>query len=220
MINLLLFLGSCALIAGFAWFFSRLGQGSLTAWIAILSLLANLFVLKQIDLLGLNATASDIFAIGNLLALNLLQEKYGRKATQNAIWTSFSCLLFFVIMSQIHLHYEPSLYDNSQSSYSLILAATPRMMIASLFTFLVIDQFDSRFYGYMRQRLPQISIILVSAMTMCISQTLDSILCNILGLYGVVGALMEIIMVSVAIKVLAIASTIPWAYASRRLFSQ
>ena len=216
MLNLLLFLGSCALIAGFAWFFSRLGQGGLTAWIAILSLLANLFVLKQIDLLGLNATASDIFAIGNLLALNLLQEKYGRQATQSAIWTSFSCLLFFVIMSQIHLHYEPSLYDNSQNSYALILAATPRMMIASLFTFLVIDQFDSRFYGYMRQRLPQVSMILVSAMTMCISQTLDSILCNTLGLFGVV----EIILVSVAIKVLAIASTIPWAYASRKLFSQ
>ncbi len=220
MLNLLLFLGSCALIAGFAWFFSRLGQGGLTAWIAILSLLANLFVLKQIDLLGLNATASDIFAIGNLLALNLLQEKYGRQATQSAIWTSFSCLLFFVIMSQIHLHYEPSLYDNSQNSYSLILAATPRMMVASLFTFLLIDQFDSRFYRYMRQRLPQVSMILVSAMTMCVSQTLDSILCNTLGLYGVVEALIEIILVSVAIKVLAIASTIPWAFASRKLFSQ
>lgn len=220
MLNLLLFLGSCALIAGFAWFFSRLGQGGLTAWIAILSLLANLFVLKQIDLLGLNATASDIFAIGNLLALNLLQEKYGRQATQNAIWTSFSCLLFFVIMSQIHLHYAPSIYDNSQNSYALILAATPRMMVASLFTFLLIDQFDSRFYRYARQKLPQVSMILVSAMTMCISQTLDSILCNTLGLYGVVEALIEIILVSVAIKVLAIASTIPWAYVSRKLFSQ
>ncbi len=220
MLNVLLFLGSCALITGFAWFFTRLGQGAITAWIAILSLLANLFVLKQIDLMGLNATASDIFAIGNLLALNLLQEKYGRQATQNAIWASFSCLLFFVIMSQIHLHYIPSEYDSSQNAYSLILAASPRMMVASLFTFLLVDQFDSRFYRYVRQQLPQVSMILVSGFTMCISQTLDSILCNTLGLYGVVGALMEIIIVSIAIKLIAIISTIPWAFVSRRLFSQ
>src|SRR5262245_1548495 len=128
MLNMLLFLASCALIAGFAWYFSRMGQGALTAWIAILSLLANLFVLKQINLVGLNATASDIFAIGNLLALNLLQEKYGRQATQHAIWASFSCLLFFVIMSQIHVRYVPSGEDYSQNAYALILAASPRMM--------------------------------------------------------------------------------------------
>ncbi|HRE30895.1 MAG TPA: queuosine precursor transporter, partial [Candidatus Berkiella sp.] len=165
--NLLLFLGSCAVVSGFAWYFWRLGQSALTAWIALLSLLANLFVIKQIELFGFHATASDIFTVGNLLALNLLQEKFGRKATQHAIWASLSCLLFFVIISQIHLLYEPSIHDHSQSSYEFILSASPRTMLASLVTFLIVDQFDSRVYGTFRQRLPKIPMLWVSSITMC-----------------------------------------------------
>src|SRR5438105_2686546 len=103
MLNLWLFLGSCGLIAAFSWVFKSLGQSALTTWIAILSLIANLFVLKQISLFGFNATACDVFAIGGLLGLNLLQEKFGRQATQQAIYISFSALVFFAVMSYIHL---------------------------------------------------------------------------------------------------------------------
>src|ERR1700730_16705855 len=119
--NLLLFISSCGVIAGFAWFFLRMGQSALTAWITVLSLLANLFVLKQITILGLNATASDVYAIGSLLALNLLQEKYGRESASKAIWISFCTLCFFVLMGQIHLWYEPSPYDTAQQAYAYLL---------------------------------------------------------------------------------------------------
>ncbi|MGE3320074.1 MAG: queuosine precursor transporter [Candidatus Berkiella sp.] len=218
MTNLLLFLGSCALVSGFAWYFWRLGQSALTAWIALLSLLANLFVLKQIELFGFNATASDIFAIGNLLALNLLQEKYGRQATQHAIWGSFSCLLFFVVMSQIHLHYEPSIYDHSQTAYDFLLTSSPRTMAASLITFLLVDQFDSRVYRFFRTRFANIPMLWVSGVTMCLSQFLDTVLFSLLGLYGIVSALLEIIAVSYVIKLVAIANTIPWSFVSQRVF--
>lgn len=217
MLNLILFLGSCGLIAAFAWYFCYLGQSALTAWIAMLSLLANLFVLKQIELVGLNATASDIFSIGNLLALNLLQEKYGREATQRAIWTSFSCLLFFVVMSQIHLRYIPSTYDNAQSIYSFLLAPGPRILIASLSTFFIVQQFDSRLYRFLRTKIPSIPMLWISGMTMCISQFLDTVLFTLLGLYGMVSALMQIIFVSYAIKLIAIANTVPLSILVKKL---
>lgn len=206
-------------MAGFSWYFWYLGQSALTAWVVILSLLANLFVLKQIDLVGLNATAGDIFAIGCLLGLNLLQDKYGRQAAQQAIWTSFSCLLFFVIMSHIHLLYEPSIYDHAQDAYSYILTPTPRIVIASLTTFFIVQQFDSRIYGLLRKISP-FSAIWVSGFTMCISQFLDTVLFILLGLYGLVGALSEIIIVSYTIKLIAIASTIPWSYVTERVFTR
>ena len=218
MLNLLLFLGSCALIAGFAWYFWYLGQSALTAWIGILSLLANLFVLKQINLLGLNATASDVFAIGSLLGLNLLQEKHGRQAAQQAIWTSFSCLLFFALMSQVHLNYLPSTYDQAQEAYTFLLTPAPRIMLSSLATFLLVDLFDSRVYGILREKFPNISMIWVSGLTMCASQLIDTVLFSFLGLYGVVQALSEIIVVSYTIKLIAIANTVPWTFVTKRLF--
>lgn len=218
MINFALFLGSCALIGGFAWYFCYLGQSALTAWIAILCLLANLFVLKQIELIHLNATASDIFAIGNLLALNLLQEKYGRKASQQAIWTSFACLLFFVVVSQIHLMYEPSQYDYTQEAYQTLFKPAPRILLASLVTFFIVDQLDSRLYHYFRVQFPKISLLWISALTIGISQLFDTVLFSFFGLYSIVSALFEIIIFSYLIKLLAIVGTLPWSFLSQQLF--
>lgn len=218
MLNSLLFLSSLPLMIGFAWFFWRLGQSALTAWIAILSLLANLFVLKQINLFGLNATASDIFVVGNLLALNLMQERFGYQAAQQAIWTSFGCLLFFVIMSQIHLHYLPSHYDQSQAAYGFLFTHSPRILVASLATFLLIEQCNSRLYRLLRLRCSHLSLTLVSIITLCICQLLDTILFAFLGLYGMVSAITEIILISYTIKLIIIAASVPWSFISQRLF--
>lgn len=218
MLNLLLFLTSCAILVGFAGFFSYLGRSALTSWIALLSLLANFFVLKQIDLLGFNATASDVFAIGGLLGLNLLQEQYGRKAAREAIWISFSALLFFLLFSQIHLYYQASIFDNSQAAYVTLLQPAPRILLASLVTFLLVDQLDSRLYHQLRQKYPQLSAWWSSALSIAICQLIDTLLFTLLGLYGIVEALLEIIIISYGIKLLAIANTLPWTLITRKLF--
>lgn len=218
MTNLLIFLGSCALIAGFAGWFSRLGSGGLIAWMAMLSLLANLFVLKQIDIFGLNATASDIFAIGGLFSLNLLREKYGKDLAQRAIWISFACLLFFVLMSQLHLLYVPSNFDTSQVAYEQILSASPRLLIASLVTFFIVDQCDALLYGTLRQRFSTFSPLLMNAIAMSLSQLLDTLLFSFLGLYGLIQAIGEIILISYTIKFIAIANTVLWSFMTQKLF--
>ena len=51
----------------------RLGKIALGLYIGLSGVLANLFVVKQVQLFGLNATASDVFVIGGILGLNLLQ---------------------------------------------------------------------------------------------------------------------------------------------------
>ena len=51
----------------------RLGKMALGVYVALSGVLANLFVVKQIELFGLHATASDVFAVGGILGLNLLQ---------------------------------------------------------------------------------------------------------------------------------------------------
>lgn len=217
MTNLLIFLGSCALIAGFAGWFSRLGSGALIAWMAMLSLLANLFVLKQINIFELNATASDIFAIGGLLSLNLLREKYGKEIAQRAIWISFAGLLFFVLMSQLHLLYVPSSFDSSQLAYEQILSPSPRLLIASLVTFFIVDQCDALLYGTLRQQFSTFSPLLISGIAMAISQLLDTLLFSFLGLYGLIQAIAEIIFISYTIKFIAITNTILWSFMAQKL---
>ena len=59
--------------------------------------------IKQIDLFGFSVTCSDVFAIGGILSLNLLQEYFGKEAASRAVKVSLLALLFFAVMSQVHL---------------------------------------------------------------------------------------------------------------------
>ena len=96
--NEALFIIQIIVIVGFALGALKLGKETLITWVAIQALIANLFVLKQITLLGLHVTASDAFAIGSLLGLNFLQEYFDREDARKATWICFFFMFFFVLV--------------------------------------------------------------------------------------------------------------------------
>lgn len=158
--NEFLFLIQIALIAFFALGALKLGQAALTAWVAIQALIANLFVIKQVTLFGFNVTASDAFAIGSLLGLNFLQESFSREAASQATRICFFFLTFFTLASQIHLFYVPSSYDTTHSAFLTLLSPFPRLLIASLSVFFIVQQFDIRFFAFLKTRFPNMEFSL------------------------------------------------------------
>lgn len=203
--NLGIFILSCVLISSASLIFARMGKAGLTMWVSLCGLLANLFVLKQIDLLGFNATASDTFAIGALFGLNLLQQRHGFNAAKEAIWISLAALAMFVIASQIHLAYAPSHYDNMHSVYESLLKPAPRLLCASLFTLFVVQQFDARLFRVLKS-LNIASVTIISPMCIMLSQALDTILFTVLGLVGIIEKPIHIMLVSYTVKLIAIFS--------------
>src|SRR5690606_19762139 len=109
---------------------------------AMMAVLANLFVVKQITLFGFDVTASDAFAIGSLLCLNFLQEYFHQEEAEKAIWSSFFLMIFFTLVSQIHLLYTPNTHDLTHSAFQTFLAFSPRLLTASIFVFFVTQQVD------------------------------------------------------------------------------
>lgn len=214
--NNLLFFTSALLIVTFSLLAVQRDKAVLIAWIALQSVLANLFVLKQISLFGFNATASDIFAIGSLLGLNFLREKYGaiegRQACKIAILTSFFCMIFFAIVSQIHLLYEPSALDTTQHAFEQILTPNPRILLSSVFAFFTVQIFDLYFYAFLKRTLKNKNLILLNSLSLGSSQLIDTVLFTFLGLYGYVSNIGEIIIISYTIKMLAIATIVPFSY--------
>ena len=63
-------------------FFLRLGKEALIAYVSLLFVIANFFVVKQIQLCGYNATGADAFIIGISFSINLLQEYWGQKTAR------------------------------------------------------------------------------------------------------------------------------------------
>ncbi len=156
------------------------------------------------SLFGLNVTTSDSFAIGSLLGLNFLQEHFSKEDAKQATWICFFFMFFFAVVSQLHLLYEPSLYDSTQESYIQILSPAPRLLFASMGVFFLVQQFDLRFFAFLKDRLPNLGFPIRAAIALVVSQFLDTFLFSFAGLYGMVISVIDIIVVSFAVKLIVI----------------
>lgn len=202
--NELLFFLQVALVTFFCKGAEKFGKSALVASVAINAIVANLFVLKQIELFSFTVTGSDAFAIGSLLSLNLLQEKYGIVEAKKATIVCFFMMLFFVVVSLIHLSFVPSPLDDTHNAYSAVLSQTPRLLAASIAVFLFVQQVDRAIFSFFKAKFPKKSFSFRSTISLLISQGLDTILFSILGLYGLVFALFDVIIVSYFLKMIAI----------------
>ncbi|MFI0434782.1 MAG: queuosine precursor transporter [Parachlamydiaceae bacterium] len=204
--NEFIFFCQILLILGFALGALKLGKEALIVWVAIQALIANLFVLKQITLFGLEVTASDAFAIGSLLGLNFLQEFYSREDANKATKICFFFMFFFALVSQLHLLYEPNAYDTTHSAFLTLLILSPRLLIASMSVFFIVQQIDIRFFAFLKKTLPHLDFGWRSLISLVLSQLLDTVLFSFAGLYGVVTSVIDIIAVSFLIKMIVIFS--------------
>lgn len=184
----------------------KLGKEALIALTALLAVVANFFVLKQMELFGWNVTCSDVFAVGSILSLNLLQEHFGKEAARRSVWICFCALIFFGLMSQVHLLYTPSPFDYTHDHYSALLSPAPRLLIASLASFFLVQQIDVSFFGFLKNKFGSVDWRWRNGTSLVVSQLLDTVFFSFLGLYGLVASLPTIIIVSFAVKLIIIGS--------------
>lgn len=217
MTNELLFIIQATLMGAALLISLRLGKEALIAVVAAQAILANLFVVKQITLLGLNATAADAYAVGCMLGLNLLQEYWGKQTAQLAIWISFLTAALFAVSAQLHLLYIPFETDTTQNAYLTILSAAPRIVAASLSTYFIVQQCDMRLYGFLKNHFDGRLYVIRNWGSVALSQLLDTVLFSFLGLYGIVTHIGHIIVVSYTIKMMVLLLATPFLMAARRI---
>ncbi len=195
----------------------RMGSSILIGLIGLQGVLSNLFVTKQIMLFGMNATASDVFSIGVIFGLNLLQEFHGRSLVAAAITTNFFLMVFYVVMSQFHLWYLPSVYDTMDQHYVSLLTTMPRLMLASVSVYLIVQVIDGYLYHVLKKLFQDRYLVFRNVVSLVSSQLLDTTLFTFLGLYGIVSSLFTVIIVSVSIKLIAIVCLVPFIALARRM---
>lgn len=120
-------------------------------------------------------------------------------------------MLFFALISQLHLLYRPSPSDATQTAFLTLLSPSPRLLIASMSVFFLVQQVDLRFFAFLKTRFPHKSFAFRSGVSLLLSQFLDTLLFSVAGLYGMVASLGDIILLSFAIKAIAILCFTPLA---------
>lgn len=215
--NEIVFIAHSLIIGCFTLAALRSGKYALVALVTLQAVLANLFVLKQHMLFGLNATCADAYTIGAVVGLNLLQEYYGKKITQRAIGISFGALIFYAVMSQFHLMYSPSEIDFAHGHYAALLGFMPRITIASFTSYFIVQQIDYFIFGTLKNFFGGKYLIWRYYASICMCQLIDTVLFSFLGLYGILDNIGDIIIFSYIIKLAAILLATPVVLLSKKI---
>lgn len=195
----------------------RLGKEAIVSLMALLCVLSNFFVLKQIGLFGLQATAADSFSVGTILSLQLIQEYFGKKISQKAIWICFFSTLVYMVASQIHLLYIPTTADIHHHHFAALFQFVPRIVIASLLVYLFVLQLDRYLYGKLQQRFGKTYLFARNIGLLAFILLVDTILFSFFGLYGIVNNVMHVIVVSYTIKLGATVLASPIVLLSKKM---
>lgn len=214
--NIALFVAHKSLISLTTLFFLYLGREALTAYVSLLFVIANIFVIKQIQLGGYNATGADAFIIGISFSINLLQEYWGEETARKAIMISFACSALYLIMTFIHLAYQPAAFDTSQVHFVYLMQHSARIIIASFTSYSITQTADTYLYAFTKKITQGRFFVLRNYISMFTSQLFDTILFSFLGLYGIVNNLGHIIVISYLIKVAAVLLSTPFMIFARK----
>jgi len=218
MINELLFILHVVVVSIAVVAALKLGKSALVGIMGLLMVLANLFVLKQITLFGLQVTCADVYIVGSFFSLSLLQEYFGKKVAHKAIWTSFFMAVFYVIISQIHVLYAPSAYDVMQKHFVPLLKYMPRVTAASFVSYLFSQYTLLGVNIFLKKLFNDKNVIFRNACALVSSQAVDTIIFSFLGLYGIVHSVLHIMIFSFVIKIVVISCTTPFMVLARRVF--
>lgn len=130
--------------------FGRIG---LFAWIGVATVLANLQVVKTIEMLGLVMTLGNITYASIYMATDLLNERHGREEARRAVWFGFFFLFASTLVMQLALVFKP---DESglemQSAMETVFGLAPRVAAGSLAAYLISQVLDVQLFSRLRRR--------------------------------------------------------------------
>ncbi|MGR9049978.1 queuosine precursor transporter [Halobacillus faecis] len=196
------------------------GKPGLFVWIGMSTVLANIQVVKTVEMFGLNATLGNIVYGTAFLATDILNEKYGKKEARKAVWLGFSTLIIMTIIMQFAILFNPGENDIAQPALQSLFGLVPRIALGSMLAYIVSQYFDVWLYAKLKEHFPSDRALWVrnNGSTM-ISQLLDtSIFCFIafFGLYPF-EIWLEIFITTYIIKFIVAALDTPFFYMAKKM---
>jgi uncharacterized integral membrane protein (TIGR00697 family) len=147
-----------------------LGKEGLIGWMGIASILANIMIIKSVDLLGISSTLGNVLFASNFLATDILTENYGYEEAKKGIKFGIISVLVFMLITQVAVLYIPNSEDIAQKSFETLFSLVPRITIASVSLFALSNIIDIKLYEYLRKK--------TNGKKMWLRNNLCTILCN------------------------------------------
>lgn len=196
-----------------------LGKEGLIGWIGIASILANLFLLKSVNILGISATLGNVLFASNFLATDMLTENYNYLEAKKGVKFGIFSVLFFMIATQIALLYIPNSSDFAQDSFKLLFSFVPRISIASVSMFAVSNIVDIRLYEFLRIKSNGKKMWLRNNVCTIISNGGENFLFYVIAFAGTmpISLILSITLSATVIEVIIALCDTPFLYLSKKI---
>lgn len=135
--EILLVIEVVAMFSALVLFKKFFGVHGLYLWIGLASVLANIQVVKSIDVFGISATVGNVLFASVFLATDLLRECYGKESAKQGVRIGIASIVLYLVISQLTLLYAPCGIDIAQNAMQTLFELSPRVCLASLIMYAV-----------------------------------------------------------------------------------
>lgn len=206
-------------------FYKLFGKMGLFCFSAVATVLANLEVGILVEAFGMEQTLGNVLFAATFLATDILSECESKKDAARCVHIGIFSSLFFLVISGSWLLYVPSVNDTVSAYLISAVAKTPRIILASLAVYAVVQFFDvwlyHRIWAFTEKRVGNKKKLMwlrnnLATMT---SQLLNATLFNLLAFGGMyeTGTLISVIASGFLIAIFTSLLDTPALYLARRL---
>ncbi len=201
-----------------------LGKSGLYMWITIATIAQNIEVLILVKAFGIEMTLGNILFASTFLVTDIVSELYGKSESYKAVRIGIITSIIFVTISSSWLAYSPSENDFASNSIRSIFSYTPRLMLASISVYVIVQFMDvwlyHRWWKFTTEKFGDKKKFLWvrNNGSTLISQLLNTILFNTFAFLGTypLKTLISIILSSYLIFIITSLADTPFIYLCRR----
>lgn len=198
------------------------GKIGLFAWMPLSVMMANVQVIKLVDLFGIGATLGNIVYATGFLVTDILSENHGKKEATQAVWIGFFSLLAMTLIMTLALKFTPSADDFAQPALETIFTVMPRLAFASMVAYLLSQGHDVWAFHFWKKRTQGKWLWLRNNASTMVSQLLDSVVFTTLAFYGTVptDVFWQLVISTYVLKFVVAALDTPFVYWAQHMKRQ
>lgn len=193
------------------------GKKGLYVWIVIAAILANVQVLKTVELFGQVATLGNIVYGTSFLATDILSEKYGKKEARKGVYIGMFTLLVTAVLMVFSLKFIPHESDWVQESLVTIFGIIPRIALASMLAYFISQMHDTWAYEFWKKKSRHIWVR--NNASTIISQGIDTLIFTFIAFYGIYEkeVFISILITTYVFKVIVAVADTPFIYIAKKI---
>ncbi len=191
------------------------GISGLYGWIALSVIVANIQVLKTVELFSFTTTLGNIVYASSFLATDILSENYGKETARKGVFIGFFTLIAATLLMNAALFFRPAPSDFAQEHLKVIFGIMPRIAGASLLAYGISQLHDVWAYHFWKTKFPKTRAIwLRNNLSTMVSQLIDTVFFTFAAFLGVfpIEAVIQILITTYVMKWLVAVLDTPFIY--------